>query len=396
MAPSIGGVGDKLFFLGLDVDGLDLRVLDPLSAETLEPVDPATASLVPIGRPEPREFEPLQIADVGPSSPYGIGRLETRWLFGGGRTPSEETWEAGIRLGDLIGRFDSMIVGAISSGGPQGGSARAVWRGWPVEVQGHVFGFERDRQESPVAIPATGLASSEDRWGGELILGWDRRWRNARLEVEGGLVIDRTELSGPARFEADREVGFVSLGAGQRLLFDPWVLGGSADLAVFAGDHGGESGQGWSGELGIVAGLEKHSVVAWYRRGEVDDAIAGVTSFVAGGAPTSLTPRFDHLVRIWSPGLVEGTVTGAKYEGWRAEIDTVILPVVPFYEAHRAGDSLDGDWTNLAGLRLDLVLDPFPLLKIPGTTLSLGGAYILDGPREDQTEWWITTRWRLD
>ena len=395
MAPSIGGDGHRLFFLGLDADGLDLRVLDPLPAEGLGPIDPALASLVPLGRPAVREAEPLTVAGIGQSTPYGIGRLETRWLFGGGRTPSEETWEAGLRLGDLVGRFDSIIVGAISSGGPQGGSARAVWRGWPVEVEGHLFGFERDGTESPVSIPGAS-SSSEDRWGGEVILGWDRRWRNARLDLEGGIIIDRIELPGEERFEADREIGFVSLRAGQRRLFHPWVVGGSADLGVFAGDHGGESGRGWTGEVGIVAGLEDHSVAAWYRRGEVDQDIAGVTSFVTGGAPTSLTPEFDHLLRIWSPGLVMGTVAGAEYEGWRAEIDTELLPVVPFYEAHRAGDSLAGDWINLVGLRLDLALDPLPLLKIPGTTVSLGGAHILDGPREDRTEWWITTRWTLD
>ena len=119
-------------------------------------------------------------------------------------------------------------------------------------------------------------------------------------------------------------------------------------------------------------------------------------TFEIGGAPTSLTPKFDHLSRIWSPGLVEGTLRGAEYEGWRAEIETDFLPVVPFYEAHRAGTSLQGTWIDLAGLRLDLELSPFPLMKLPSATLSLGAVYILEGPRADATEWWISTRWKLD
>lgn len=396
MAPSTGGDGTQLFFLGLDADGLDLRVLEPVPAEPLQPLETETAALAPFARPPLREAERPVIAEVGPSRPYGLGRLETRWLFGGGRTPSEQTWEVGLRVGDVIGRLDSMIVGAISNGGPQGGSARAVWRGWPIEIEGHLFGFDRERRDSPVSIPRTADMPVEERWGGELIVGWNRGWRDARVGIEGGLLVDRIEFTDPGHVEVEREIGFFTMEATRRLPLHPWLFGGSADLSLLLSEHEEEAWRGWSGEIGVVAGLDDHALAGWYRRGELDEISPLLMSFVAGGSPTSLTPRFDHLVRVWSPGLVEGTVSGSHYEGWRAEIETELLPIVPFYEAHRAGDSLEGDWTDLAGARVDLKLDPFPLLKLPGATLSLGGAYVLSGPRADETEWWITTRWRLD
>ncbi|MBW3670074.1 MAG: hypothetical protein KY432_00210 [Acidobacteria bacterium] len=396
MAPSTGGEGARLFFLGMDADGLDLRVLEPPAGTALEPIGTDIAALVPFARPPLREIEPLSIAEIGPSRPYGIGSMEPRWLFGGGRTPSEQTWEVGVRGGDVLGRLDSMIVGAISNGGYQGGSARAIWRGWPIEVKAHLFGFERERSDSPVALPPTAGAPDEERWGGEVIAGWSRAWRDGRLGLEGGTLIDRISYSGSDRMEVNREIAFLTIEAARRLPLHPWMFGGSADLSVLLSEDDGEAWRGWTGEVGILAGLEDHRATGWYRRGELDQIDPLVISFVAGGAPSSLTPTFDHLVRVWSPGLVEGMVSGSHYEGWRAEIETELLPVVPFYEAHRAGDALEGGWTDLAGARLDLKLDPFPLLKLPGVTLSLGGAYILAGPRADETEWWLTTRWRLD
>lgn len=395
LAPSIGDDG-QLFYLELDADGLDLNVLAQ-PEETVAPAPDEILALAPIGRrdagPPPRK---PAIEEPGPSRPYRIGRMERRWLLGGGRTPSEETWELGIRFGDLVGRLDSIVIGAVSSGGSEGGSARVRWRGWPVEVEGHLFRYERTRGEGPVRLPAVDAGVEEDRRGGELIIGWDRVWRDGRLGLEGGALFDRVELSGPTSgTEADRRVGFATLELRKKFELDPWVLGGSMSTYAFAGELEGGSWDGWTATVGMLAGLEDHHLTAWYRRGGAGDGDR-VSSFVVGGAPTSLTPSFDHILRVWSPGLVEGTLSGTEYEGWRIELETDLLPVVPFYEAHRAGADLQGGWTDLAGARVDLELDSFPLLKLPGATLSLGGAYVLDGPRADVTEWWITTRWKLD
>ena len=394
LAPSTGD-GSRLFFLGLDAEGLDLRVLDLTESQTLGPLDLPVAAMVPLARPERPAGVTLETTRLQPSAPYSsLENLDTRWLFGGGRTPTEESWEAGIRIGDIIGRFDSLLVGAVSKGGPQGGSARGIWRGWPVAVEGHLFTFEQERSRSPVALPET--TPDLDRKGAELVASWSRISRGGRIEIEGGFLADQLDYAGAEQIELGRQIGFVSLDGSRRLLFNPWVLTGTGNLSAFSGNVGDESPTGWTAELGIGGGLKDHSISFGYRRGEIDETSGAGLEFVGGGAPTSLTPSFDHLVHVWSPGLVEGAVHGSHYESWRGELATSLLPVVPFYEAHRAGEEAGGDWTELTGLRIDMELEPFPLLKLPGATLSIGGAYILDGLLEGEVEWWITTRWKLD
>jgi hypothetical protein len=391
LAPSIGGEGTEMFFLSLGADGLDLRRLDLAELEPLTPLPPEAGAIAALARPEAREVERPVAVELGPSRPYGIGRLEPRVLFGGGRSPSHNTFEAGLRLGDLIGRLDMIVAGSISSGGPEGGSLRAVWRGWPIAIEGHLFRFDQERSAAPDALDGF-AAVDEERTGGELLARWDRRWRGGGVEVLGGIVSERREIPD---VRLSRNLAFGELTVRRRLQLAPWMIGGSFDGGVAGGEVGGSSWNGWSAEAGVVGGSRRHALGGWYRRGKADASFPG-EGFTVGGSPTTLTPHIDHITRVWSPALIEGVVSGENYEGWRAELQTRALPFVPFYESHRAWTGgPKPEWVELAGGRIDLGLDSFPLLRIPGMSISLGVARILQGPREDETKWWLTTRWRL-
>ncbi|MEA2336050.1 MAG: hypothetical protein QOE82_57, partial [Thermoanaerobaculia bacterium] len=140
-APSPDG---SLYFMSLDPDGFVVRRIadpKPLPSSTLT----FDRSLVPALPPTPATPVALHDDPVTPR-PYRLGRQEWSTTFGGQYTPFGHTTEFGLRLGDVVGRLDTLILGAISTRNlPRGLAIASVFRGLPVDLGAHAFNTRETR-----------------------------------------------------------------------------------------------------------------------------------------------------------------------------------------------------------------------------------------------------------
>ncbi|HEU5163194.1 MAG TPA: hypothetical protein VFV54_08640, partial [Thermoanaerobaculia bacterium] len=232
LAPAPARDGTALYFLSIDAGGLDLRKLD-LSADAPPlPELQIDSRFAPVVRPSrtgngPAQPVPTVIVD---SRPYGIGRQEIGLHNAFSWLPSNHAVEIGARIGDVVGRLDTLAIVSIPTGdGESGGSIASVWRGWPVEVRAHVFTSAQDVSEQPKceeSLPGCFTDQFDtERTGGELALSWSRRSRTARVGIEGGALLQTVEYQ---QTSWDQRILFAEAGPGYRRSFGNLRLGARA------------------------------------------------------------------------------------------------------------------------------------------------------------------------
>ncbi len=391
---------DGLFYLSLEPDGLDLRLLNLKILASVASDVPT--ELAPVVRPpSPATPEPFQPAEVAESRPYGLGRQELLPLIGGGGGSSGGAFELGARGGDVIGRLDWLALGSFSSSGwAEGGALAAAFRGWPVEVGLHLFqAGERPSEQSGdlPAQPGTGL--DVDRRGAELSARWNRAWSGGAFQLAGRTLFGEVEPDGgPA---LDQEIASLSAGLSLFRQHGAWRL--TAGLAS-RHDEGRTDGDGWTrtaGRIRLGLGKDDTRLVLDWRRGTSSGIRRDFDLFQLGGADSSLLPESLLSGRISSPALPLGTLPGTDQETQRAELTVGLLPAPVFFERHRlwSGASSSDEWLSLAGIEWRWTLGPLPIARLPGLDVRLGAARILDDPSpdrnlEDAFRWWVTTVWR--
>jgi hypothetical protein len=328
--------------MSLNPDGYVVRVLAPgAGVATLPALEAALAPAIP-----PAPAEPLWRGESEPVSaarPYGIGRQELAWLYGATFAPEHRSFELGVRLGDVVGRLDTIVVGSLGSrDAPDGAALASAWRGWPVEVHGHLF-------------------TTDDESGLELRGRWSRRFPLSRLTVEAGALSDDL-VFGSAAFSTRQLFGTMRVEEGLRVDVDDEHYRAVASAAF---------------------GTGKLRIGARYQHD-------GGGSVTLGGVPSTILPRSAYAHRILDPAIPAGLLGGGEYDGWRVESNLGLLPVTAFYQRHELG----GASLSLAGAEVTLATDPFPIMKLPGLDLTLGGAHLLDAPLQGETNWWLAVRWR--
>ena len=134
-APSPDG---SLFFMSLEPDGLVVRrIADPKPIDATRTADRTLAPALP---PEPAK--PIVFASGPTTAPrtYGLGRQEADWFVGGSWTAYDKANEVGVRLGDVVGRLDT--IGVYSTGGDA--ALASTWRGLPVALTAHAYKLQDD------------------------------------------------------------------------------------------------------------------------------------------------------------------------------------------------------------------------------------------------------------
>ncbi|HVR42257.1 MAG TPA: hypothetical protein VMS56_02330 [Thermoanaerobaculia bacterium] len=398
-APAPVPDGSGLYYLSIDAEGLDLRHLaldEPLPPmPPLLPVEIDPAAYFPLVRPLPdssiAELEPVEL---GRSRPYGLGRAETRLHTAGRWMPSNRSLEAGLRAGDLIGRWNALAM--ASFGEEEGGSLAAVWRGWPVWLRTQLFRGEQQLSDQPGCEAGVFACETDaldlEREGVELAMSWRRLGRTLRFEADGGVVLQRID---GASGEASQRIAFVAIEPALRRRFGKLGLGLTLDGR---GELGETEGERWSRtRLGLGGELawSDTSLAVALERGTGEDLAAPFDRFALGGIVGSIFPRAALSTRIEAPSLPAGTAIGDEHEGQKASF-AFGGPLRWFYERHRLWSGLGprGEWIELAGLEASADLDPVPLVRVPGLELRVGVARILSAPLEGDTTWWISTAWR--
>ena len=211
--------------MSLDPDGFVVRKLTEPQPLGQRPTANSQQFLVPALPPEPAKPVVLHSENVS-AHDYALGRQELSTFIGGVHTSFEHEDEVGLRLGDVVGRLDSLLIGSN-----RGAALATVWRGWPVDLGAHLFALR-----------------GGDR-GGELRATWSAQFPSSRLRLAAGTRV------GPSFFEG-------SFSTHQRKLAG--VRERSATRAV---KHSGGA---------VVGGFVRADVVLWRRATPAEDAI-GIT-----------------------------------------------------------------------------------------------------------------------
>ena len=379
LSPAPTPDGEALFYLSLESDGLDLRRLE-LTPEILTGTGRApdlAADLAPAVRPVPPPApEPFALTEVAPSRRFGLGRQELLPLIAGSATSSGSTFEAGLRVGDIVGRLDGLVLGAAGGGdGWRGGALAATWRGRPLEVGAHLFSVEEGR--------------GADRRGFELWAG--RTWHRSG----GGLRLAARLLN-----EEDRETGTLTAGWSMQHRLGDWRIAPALSLGAETGRTAGDSWHrsGGTARLSIDRGATGLSL-AW-RRDTSDGLRQPIDLYRVGGPESSLLPPSVLAGRMSVPALPFDTLVGGEHESRRAELHLGPLPAPLFVERHRVWSRGEPktDWLTLAGLEWTWSLAPQPIVRLPGLNVRLGVAQVVEEPAPevfgDSLRWWLVTVWR--
>jgi len=403
LAPTPTPDGSSLFFLSLEPDGFDLRLLT-LPARSAAPLPPRPTDLPgelapAIRPPTPEVPEPFARAEVPASRPYAVGRQELLPLFGGGVASSGGALELGLRGGDVVGRIDWMIVGSLGERGwPDGGALAAAWRGWPVELGFHLF-RSSERPTEGEGVARRGGLLDLDRSGLELSAHRDWHWSGGDLAVAGRTLLNQVEPAG--RGEAlDQRLAAAALSWQGYRRWGRWTLQPAFGTHYEAGrTEGSSSWARWGGVARVGLGHDDTRLTLSWRRDASRDLGYAFDLYQLGGVDTSLLPESALANRIAVPALPVGALLGEDHEGQRAELSFGFLPAPLFYERHRLW-GLGGsrkDWLSLAGVEYRFSLGPLPIGRLPAFDLRVGLARILDDPSgelDDGLRWWLTTVWR--
>jgi hypothetical protein len=395
-APAPTPDGKALYYLSLDADGVDLRHL-PLDAATLQGLDLALdPGLVPVIAPVPGEPIPIRLGEVPAPRSYGLGRAELDVIPGLTLAPSGRGLEAGLRLGDVLGRWNVLALGAVAErGGVDGLVAAGAWRGWPVTVSLSLFrSAERYAdQPEPVRIPAGAGPLDVDEEGTVVEVTWERFDRRGRLAL--GLDAGVSSLDVEDAAGLDRRSARVRAGWAGSWPRRSW----SVELDVAGeGQLGTTEDADWSrrgGRLALSVERDEERLTVGGRVDRLGGDPTPVDRLRLGGTATTLRPPLVDAHRLLDPALPAGTAFGDRAELLWVRLETEALPLAPFWRRYRLrDDGVSSDWIDLAGLELAVDTAPFPLLGLPAAELRLGAAYVLDPPLEDDVTGWAAVVWR--
>ncbi|MEO8216187.1 MAG: hypothetical protein ABI718_03805 [Acidobacteriota bacterium] len=391
LAPAPSPDGAWVYFLSMTADGFDIRRI-AVDAQ-MEPLPELhyPADLLPLAGTPPAVSRRFAVQPAGPTRPYGIGPQEVSLLESGNAAPGARNFEVGVRIGDVVGRLDTLVVGSFfGNRGPRGGALATVWRGWPVVVGFHVFSANEGLSR---AIEQGGVATSER--GIQLKADWTRQWRDSSLEITTGLLGER--LKGSA---TDRRFGEHFVYASSD--FDGVIPRGTWRVPYGVhteGAFGSTEGDSWTRESISLEGgvlVDRNGLELSYSRGTSNGLANPADRFLVGGLPSTIVPESAWMNRIFIPALEPGVLSGTEFEDQKVTFSTSALPLTPFYERVRAwdGQAASGEWLALAGLELNLSVENMPVLQFPGIGIRLGAARILDAPLRNRTRWWVGLTYR--
>lgn len=389
LAPAPHPGGEGMLYLVPGSRGLSLHHLPGDAPRPSDEPDDALAPAVPPPAPAAPVLATTPFAE--PPHDYGMGRAEFRPILGTALWRGGGIGDLGLRAGDVVGRWEGVAQASFGEGTtPSGGAVAAAWRGWPVQLRGHLFGAalpQHDTMRGGAALEAAVQRFGEASWG----------------RVRAGAWIDHS-LDGNS--EPGRVAGFAQVVGSHRQWLGPAWIDTAAQIDA---QHGSSYGAAWQlgrgeveggfgfGPVGLIGGYGQSATTATTPLGELS----------MGGAHIALLPEAWQTSHIALPALAEGSALGRRHQQWRAAL-SLDRTLDLFVEHHRLWDAVSGSdapaGATVLGLTLDGTAPPSPLAKLPGLELSLGAGCLLEHPQDgwydkplrqlDHWGGWVGLQWR--
>ena len=300
----------SLYFMSLEPDGFVVRHMKAVSPAP--PRSQSTESFVPALPPPATTRVTFRAAELAPPHPYGIGWQELSLLFGGTWTAYDDGGEIGVRLGDVVGRLDSLAIGA--TGPDRGAAVISTWRGWPVATTIHAFDIRERRG---------------------------------------------VEVRGDYRFQAPRYVATIEAGANAGTF-------AIASLALRQRDS--------AQAVRIAANSHRHfrlSAAGSANLGGARIALRAETGrrLSIGGFAASVVPDSMRIERVDDPALPRAFAFAEHYRAARAEL--AFGSATFFWQRYRAGSDVD-----VRGIEFRASNPPGPLLRAAAVDVTAGAARV--------------------
>ena len=268
--------------------------------------------MVPALPPEPSTPVPLTAQSPGTPRPYGIGRQERGFAFGGSWTAYDKAQEIGVRFGDVVGRLDTLL--SASTGPDRGQAIASAWRGWPVTVAAHAYRLRDSR-------------------GIEL---------RAEREIHSRLFTTRFEAGASSRAYAIGSIAFR-----QRRTSEAFRI------AADSKDHFLATARGAARFGDIQVALQADSG----RR------------LTLGGFASTVVPQSLRIARVDEPALRHLSVFADRYRSGRVEVGSGGMTF--FWQRYDVGRTID-----VRGLEIALSAPPLGILRSAAFDLTAGAAKV--------------------
>jgi hypothetical protein len=330
-APSPDG---SLYFMSIEPQGFVVRHLADTSAapQTKMAFD---RSLVPALPPPPATPVALRDEPVTPRD-FGLGHQELRSIIAGQYTAFGHTTELGLRLGDVAGRLDTILIGAFGSRElPRGVAIASTWRGWPVDLGAHAFDSHESR-------------------GIELRATRETEFPLARISVSGGGL-----------FERNHNLAFVEARA---VTWQRRIAWEHIDIAADSASHIQATARAAIRLGGLTFGAQ----------------FGAGRNLSLGGAASTIEPDSLLIARVLDPALERDSMSGRSYRQERVSIGASGVSL--FWQRHHLGNDID-----LLGIESSVAVPPMAIVKTPGLQVSGGIARV---QLTHKTRAWLTMRWR--
>jgi hypothetical protein len=323
-------------------------------------------SLAPVALPTPVVAESLQHGPIEGPRPYGVSPRGYRLLGGGAFATQDRFATLALASSDPVGRLGWILQGALGDRDTwRGVSIGAAWRGWPVEVDGQVFGTWDNGAEYhglafAASVPAAGSWHTDEY----------------RLGLSAG------RLGG-----AQRTFAFASAATRADATTDDRILGWGGGVQAAAGRTDGAS---WTRVLGDVsAHLGTRDVAAngTFAAGIVNRTAPAYEQFVLGGVAPPLTDSSLLVQRIVEPVLPPGIPEGRYLLRYRFST-AGIVPVSFFFEGTQVNR-----WHRLYGAELRYVVPPLGFVRLPAVDATAGVGYSIDDPYKYKLRGYLVVRY---
>ncbi|HZS59589.1 MAG TPA: hypothetical protein VFA43_09990 [Gemmatimonadaceae bacterium] len=323
-------------------------------------------TLAPVAVPAP--VTPVTISQEPVQGPYAYGIQPRGYrLVGGGAFAARDRFvTVGVASSDPAGRLGWVLQGSLGDRPTwRGVSLGAAWRGWPVEIDGQIFGTWDN------TVEYHGLAFA------------------ASLPAAGSWHVDEYRLgfSAGKQGAAGRTFAFASAATNADATTDDRILGWGGTLS---GATGRTDGGNWARLLGTVRahiGTRDVAALGTFAAGIVNHAAPAYEQFVLGGVQAPLTDSALLTQRIVDPALPFG-ITGGRYLLHYRFATAGIVPVSFYFE----GTQLDR-WHRVYGAELRYVVPPLGFVRVPGVDATAGAGYSIDDPYKYKLRGYLVVRY---